>query len=285
VYNGKAFIILNISIALFGLSSVIARYLSIDSFSIVCGRSFFATIALYIALKYTSKNYKITSLLNKNIICSSVILALHWLSFFASVYEAGVSIGLLSFSTFPIFSIGIHSIKYKKLPSIWDGVVFSISFLGIYLISYQNINSNIMMGIVLGLISAILFAALQEINKTLITANSAIEIAFNQNLIVAILSLPFIEFSAKLLNYQTILGLILMGFACTACAHTLYISTLSKLPERVVNFSVLLEPVYAIVLASILLRETIKPNVAIGGMCIILSVIISVNLKMKNRII
>jgi len=103
--KGRGLIAINLAVLLFGTAGLFGKILTFSPFIIVSGRVAFASVALLIYLFVKKENI----VLDKNVshyflmIILGIILAVHWVTFFQAIQISTVAIGLLSFSTFPIF--------------------------------------------------------------------------------------------------------------------------------------------------------------------------------------
>jgi len=100
----------------------------------------------------------------------------------------------------------------------------------------------------------------------------AIDIAFWQNFFAALILLPFAAGDSGALGNigaRAIALLLILGLVCTALAHTLFISALSRLSAHTASIVAALEPVYGIALAALLLGEIPGPRIVMGGTLIV----------------
>ena len=95
----------NVAVLLFGLAGVLGKLSLLPAPLIVFGRSFFAGIVLLAVcwLRQISLRPK-QSRDGYLLIGQGVLLALHWTAFFQAINVSNVAIGLLSFSSFPLFT-------------------------------------------------------------------------------------------------------------------------------------------------------------------------------------
>ncbi len=99
---------------------------------------------------------------------------------------------------------------------------------------------------------------------------SSLSIAFYQDLIAAIVLLILFYNQVPLLKPFQWFQLALLGVFCTALAHTLYIQGMKHLSASSASVIALLEPVYGILLAILLFKETMSWNYVLGGALILM---------------
>ena len=90
-----------------------------------------------------------------------------------------------------------------------------------------------------------------------------------QNGIAALALLPLIPLQAAPATLDAWLAILVLGIACTATAHTVFIAGMRGLPNRTVSLFAYLEPVYGIALAALLLSE-VPPGMTLAGGAVIL---------------
>ena len=88
------------AVLLFGFAGLFGRWLDLSPVAIVLGRSAIAACALAVVRWQVGRDRLPFDL---RLVANGAVLALHWIAFFAAIQAAGVAIGLLGFSSFPLF--------------------------------------------------------------------------------------------------------------------------------------------------------------------------------------
>ncbi|MGF1517477.1 MAG: DMT family transporter [Nodosilinea sp.] len=261
------------SVFLFGLSGLFGKFLALPATVIVLGRTGFATLALGLVL--TLGRTPIRPRAAKDLLGMALLgalLAFHWVSFFNSIQLATVAIGLLTFSSFPVFVTLLEPLLFKT-PWRWrDGAIALLVVIGVALvIPDYRLGSATAMGAIWGLLSGLSFALLQLLNKGYRQRYSAMAIAFYQNLfawlsLLALVKLPRMGIvPLGSLSTGEIGLLLILGVLCTAVAHSLFIESLAVLRTQTASVISALEPLYGIVLAALLLGEVPDLRTLLGG--------------------
>jgi drug/metabolite transporter (DMT)-like permease len=274
---------LHIAIFLFGLSGLFGKFLELPSTSIVLGRTLFATFALLLLLKI-SPSIPTPNLKNiMRAIPSGVLLAIHWVTFFYSIQISSVSIGLLSFATFPIFVILLDAINKHTKITLIDCLSTVVVFCGVVLIVPDyDLHNSIFQGVLWGTFSGLTFALLTIYNRGLVSDTHSVIIGLLQNFWATITLLPFARPLIDVTQHQLFL-IAILGVFCTALAHCLFIESLKTVRAQVASISTGLEPVYGILLAAILLHEVPSIREIVGGGMILSSVIVLTLLEKKEQ--
>ncbi|MBE9108812.1 DMT family transporter [Nodosilinea sp. LEGE 07298] len=255
------------SVFLFGLSGLFGKFLALPASVIVLGRTGFATLALGLVLALGRRAVRLRSPQDSlGMVLLGILLAFHWVSFFYSIQLATVAIGLLTFSSFPVFVTLLEPLLFKT-PWRWiDGAIAALVVVGVALvIPDYRLGSATTLGAVWGLLSGLSFALLQLLNKGYRQRYSALAIAFYQDLFAFMSLLLVAPLSTLALTSQEVGLLLVLGVLCTAVAHTLFIESLAVLRTQTASVISALEPVYGIVLAALLLGEVPALRTLAGG--------------------
>ena len=97
------------------------------------------------------------------------------------------------------------------------------------------------------------------------------EILFSQMFFSTIILLPFIIYLRPTIEHTDIIPLITLGIIHQGFAVLLFITALKKLPAQNVSIVTYLEPVGAIILAFLILKEIPASMTIIGGLIILSS--------------
>ena len=261
------------AVLLFGLAGLFGKWLPLSPLFIVLGRVFFASVALAFILLISHQGFSIEPRrIYLVLLFLGFILSVHWVSFFQSIQVSSVAIGLLSYSTFPIFTTFLEPLFFKeRLFKI--NVLFSLlCLLGIFLIIPSfRIDNSTFRGVLWGLLAGFTFAILTIINRKLIQSLSPLRIAFFQDFFATFFLLPFLFFLRPALSGRDILLLVILGTVCTAVSHTLFIKGMRSIKAQTASIISSLEPVYGIVFALLFLDEVPSMRTVAGGCIILLS--------------
>jgi len=259
------------AVLLFGLAGLFGKWLALSPIIIVLGRVFFASLALALLLFFTRQGFSIKSRqIYLILLFLGFILSVHWVSFFQSIQVSSVAIGLLSYSTFPVFTTFLEPLFFKER-LVKANVLFSLLCLfGVFLIipSFQ-LNNSTFRGVLWGLFAGFTFAILTIFNRKLTQKLSPLSIAFYQDLFATIFLLPFLFVLRPSLSSRDILLLIILGTVCTAGSHTLFIKGMRYIKAQTASIISALEPVYGILFALLFLDEMPSLRTITGG-CVIL---------------
>ncbi len=269
----KALIELHLAAILFGGAGLFAEFITISAGGIVLGRALIA--AVFIAVVHflvrpilvlpKSKKDRI------QFVVLGFILALHWVSFFVCIQMTTVAIGVLTFSSFPIFTILLVALMNKRLPSNTNILLSLVALFGIgLLLNPTELQTSNVVGVLVGIFSGFTCAILTIYSQRLLENYSGVQVAFYQNGIAALFLVPFYSYDI-IANTTGVeyLYFLFLGIALTAIAHTLFINSMERVSPQTASLVASLEPVYGIVLAWLLLHQVPTWSVVIGGVLIL----------------
>jgi len=278
----RSLIEIHAAVLLFGLAGLFGKWLPLSPFIIVLGRVAFASLTLALILILSKQSFKISQTKDYFLLFFlGFTLAAHWVSFFKSIQVSTVAIGLLSYSSFPVFTVFLEPLFFKeKIDKI--NILFAIlCFFGVFLIIPRlDLSLSITQGVLWGLLSGLTFSLLAIFNRRLSQKYSSLIIAFFQDFSSTLLLLPFFFILQPQLSPKNILLLFFLGVACTAGSHTLFIKGMREIKAQTASIISTLEPVYGIVLAFLFLHEIPSLRTVLGGL-IILGTVLFISLKTR----
>jgi drug/metabolite transporter (DMT)-like permease len=263
----RSLIEIHAAVLLFGLAGLFGKWVALPSTIIVLGRVIFASLALLILLGVQRRPLRLHARRDYGLFAMlGIVLAIHWTTFFQSIQVSTVAVGLLAFSTFPMFVTFIEPAVFREKVQPRELALALIIFVGAVLIIPEfNLSNNITQGVLWGLASAATFALLTVLNRRAVRDYSAQHIALYQDSVAALVLLPFLFVQPVNFALKDILLLILLGVVFTALAHSLYIGGMKHVRAHTASLVASLEPVYGILAALIVFGEVPGVRMVIGG--------------------
>jgi len=276
VYN-RNLVEIHLAVLLFGLSGLFGKLLTLSSIIIVLGRVFFSSIFLGGVILYLKKDIKLKE--QKDYLylgLMGAVLALHWSAFFTSIQVSTVSIGLLTFSIFPVFVTFLEPLFFHEKLKLFDLMTAIVTFLGVMLvIPTFDLGNNLTQGVMWGMLSGLTYAVLSMLNRKFVKDYSSLVIAFYEQVTATILLIPFFLMQKQFLSLKEILLLLLLGVVFTGISHSLFINGLKTIKTQTAGIISCLEPVYGIIFAMLILREIPTIREILGGLIILSAVFYS----------
>jgi drug/metabolite transporter (DMT)-like permease len=272
----RSLIEIHLAVFLFGFPGLFGKWIPLSSPLIVFGRVLFASLALGLVLGIRRQSLKMAPARDMALlILCGLVLAVHWTMFFRSVQVSTVAVGLLSYSSFPVFTAFLEPAVFRER---WDpsSLLFALlSAVGVFMIvPGHDLANPVFQGVLWGLGAGLTFALLTVLNRRLALRHSSLTVAFYQDLYAVVFLSPLVFLSNFRLTRQTLGLLVLLGVFGTAAAHTLFISGMKRVRARTASIISSLEPVYGIVLALVFLKESPSLRTISGGALILAAALI-----------
>ena len=262
-----ALVSLHAAALLFGFAGLFGKWLVLPAATIVLGRTLVAAVTLWALLRASREPL---GPFEWRLAAGGAVLALHWVAFFEAIQTSSVAIGLLGFASFPIFALLLEAAILKHALSRSDWMLALIVASGLALVTPEfRLDNHVVRGLLWGVLSGFAFALLAVGNRQLAVRRNAEEIALWQNACAAACLLPGFVLTPVLPDARELGLLLVLGVVCTALAHTLFIRSMRLVRPHVASVVVALEPVYGIVLATLLLGE-IPTGRTLAGAALIL---------------
>ena len=280
---------------LFGLTGILGALIRFDAVAITAGRAGFAATALLV-LALTQRRPLLQGLGPRRagiVLASGFLLAVHWITFFMAVKVGGVAVATLGFASFPAFIALLDVVLFRERIGPAEGTMLALVTLGLVLVTPSfDVGDQGTVGLLWGLASGLSFAGLAICNRRGSRGMDAIQVAFWQNLLVALLVLPLLGLGlappqiahsqapsswvtgAAAIDLVSWFWLAVLGILCTGLAHTLFVKSLESLDARSAGMIIALEPVYAIACAWWLFGEEPSGRMLVGASLIILATVL-----------
>lgn len=286
----SAFIKLHLSIFLAGFTGIFGRLIELPEVPLVWYRMFMTSVMFAAYMYLGGKLHPMPLREVLKIVGVGILLALHWMFFYGSIKYANVSVAVVCFALAGFFTALLEPLVLKRPFSLREVCFSFLSVLGIALIFHFDTHFRV--GIVLGVISAVMAAAFTIGNKVVGRRHSSSTILLYQMLGgVAFISL-FLPFflaafpETALVPSLTDLGyLFLLASLCTIGMYLFQLQALQYISAFTVNLSFNLEPVYSIILAMLFLGEgaELGPPFYAGLALLCLSVLLQTAYAWRQR--
>ncbi len=263
----------NVAVLFFGLAGVLGKLSVLPAPLIVFGRVFFASIVLLPLCLLQRIPLRPKRLQDGFLLFGlGILLALHWTTFFQSINVSSVAIGLLSYSSFPLFTAALEPLLLHQRPSRVQIVAALLILVGIYLLVPSfTLQNQTTLGVLWGVLSGATFALLSVLNRGLGRKYPSLTISLYQDGTAAIVLLPalFLSATGTLWTLHELLILLILGVICTALAHTLFIASMRHITAQSASILASLEPVWGILFGLLLLHSIPTPRTLLGGAIIL----------------
>ena len=270
----KAYFKYIIALLLFGSNGIVASNIHLPSVEIVFWRTLIGSLLLVVIFLATRQ--KITFIKEKRdtlfIVLSGIAMGTSWMFLYEAYSQIGVSLASLSYYCGPVIVMALSPILFKEKLTKNKFMGFFSVLIGIFLVNGTVSGKELnIFGIFCGLMSAVMYSFMVILNKKA-TKEQGLENSTIQ-LIVSFLTVAvFVGFKTGYqitISGNDLLWVMVIGLLNTGVGCYFYFSSIGKLPVQTVAICGYLEPLSAVILATIILGETMYPLQILGAILII----------------
>ena len=270
----SAYISYILALLLFGSNGIIASYIALSSTEIVLYRTLIGSILLLFLFTVTKNKWTFYKYKKHfgYLTLSGVAMGLSWMFLYEAYNRIGVSISSLLYYCGPVIVILLAPIVFKEKLTVHKLVGLFSVFIGIIFVNGNLVNGiRDLSGVFYGMMSAIMYAFMVIFNKKA-TNISGLENSLLQLAISCITVAVFILFRGDFIfaiPQDSIFPLFFLGLVNTGIGCYLYFSKLDKLPVQSVSILGYIEPLSAVILSVIILKETLTAMQIIGAVLVL----------------
>jgi len=253
---------LHFIVLLYGFTAILGKLISLPSEELVVYRMGMASLVLGSMLLFRKKWERLqwNTILKLGMI--GLIVALHWILFFEAIKVSNVSVTLGALASCPLFVSLLEPLFEKRKLKLLDVFLGLLVIVGLYLITRYAL--DYWLGIVYGILSALLAGLFTVLNRQFTQKHEALQISFYEMLAgFCLVGLYLFVGNQEITPFVSwekfdLLWLLLLAVCCTAYAFAGTVRLLRNLSAYTVTLSVNLEPVYGIILAFFIFGESEK---------------------------
>ncbi|WP_010096662.1 DMT family transporter [Ornithinibacillus scapharcae] len=288
MYGKTTFILVML---IFGSIGLFVRNIELSSSEIALFRGAIGSIFLIgasfiLRKKVTLKNSKRNLIL---LILSGAAMGFNWIFLFESYRYTTISNATLSYYFAPIFVMVLAPYLLKEKWTVTKAISILIAFIGFLFVVQPGTTAGETyqhpVGIGYGLLAAALYAGVIIINK-FISGLSHLETTIMQLGVASIVLFPYVALTEPM-NYsgvssQSILFILILGIIHTGVAYLLYFASMKKLKGQTIAVLSYIDPISAVLMAAIILHESMSILQIVGGVLILSSTFIS-EMRIKRK--
>ena len=228
--------------------------------------------------------------LRKNLlllIISGAAIGVNWILLFEAYRYTSVSIATLCYYLAPAFVTILSPLILKERLTPLKMLFVALSLFGMYLISgIGSGDGGSFVGILFGLGAAVLYASVILMNK-FIRDMDAYEKTATQLISATAVILPYILITGGLgnsvFNTRAVIVLLIIGVIHTGVAYWLYFGSMDGLKAQTIAIYSYVDPVVAIILSALILREHMGLKEIVGAVLILGSTLLSDIVPVKDN--
>ncbi len=266
-----------VSMSIFGTIGLFVRNIPLPSSEIALYRAVLAAILIGGFLLVTKQKIPFAKIKKEIplLVLSGVAMGFNWILLFEAYKYTTVSVATLSYYFAPVIVTIACPILFKERMGIKQIICFVMSTFGIVLITGigdLSQGSSHIKGIIFGLGAATLYATVILLNKFTKTVDG-IHRTFMQFISAIAVLVPYVILTDGV-NIGTLNGkgwffLLVIGLVHTGITYCLYFSSLKEMSGQKVAILSYIDPLVAVLISVVVLKETMTPLQAVGGLMIL----------------
>lgn len=283
----RSLLLLHGIVVIFGFTGILGKLISIDAEPLVFWRVTIGGLSTGLFLLVTRRweRWSWKTCLRAGGV--GWIVAAHWVTFFASIKASSVGLALTMLATAPLFVGLIEPLVFRRRVAWRELAVAAVVFVGISLV-FQAEKDQVL-GITLGLASAVLAAIFSTLNGVLVKSHDPVNLSAVELLAASVGMALWLalqgQWNADLvwLSASDWLWIGLLAVVATSFAFMVSIQVLQRLTPFESAMAINLEPIYAIVLAYVLFGERFSSGFYLGAALVIGAVFVDTALRARPR--
>lgn len=275
---------------IFGSIGLFVRNINLPSTQIALARGTIGSIFILLISYITRKKISWNSIKNNLVLLliSGAAIGVNWIFLFESYKYTTIANATLSYYFAPVFITFLSPFILKEKLTFQKVLYTFAAMTGMYLIvgvGAEPGDTNHVLGIGFGLAAAAFYAGVVLMNKFIKNLTS-METTLMQLSIASLVLLPYVLATETIkytsIDMQSLVLMIYVGIINTGLAYLLYFSTLPKLNAQTIAVYSYIDPIFAIMLSNVFLREKMTLLQIIGGVLILGSTLISELMCRRN---
>lgn len=276
--NTKDKFLLVLSMIIFGTIGIFRRYIELPSGFLAMTRGFIGTLFLVIFVLITKKGISRENI-KKNaipLILSGIFIGFNWILLFEAYNYTSVAVATLCYYMAPMIVIAVSPIILRERLSGKKIACVLVALIGMVLVSgvinMESFSFAEIKGVLLGLFAAILYATVVLMNKKIKDIgpyDKTIVQLVSAGAVMLVYTLLMENVSINDFSVLAVVMLVIVGVVHTGIAYACYFGSMKNISGQTVALFSYLDPIIAIILSAVILREDIGIMEMIGAVLVL----------------
>ena len=268
------------SMLIWGSIGLFRRFIPLPSASLAAVRAL-GGVACLMAWTFLRRQPIAFSALRKNalaLLLSGAFIGANWILLFEAYRYTSVAVATLCYYMAPMIVMLLSPFMLHERLTKKKLLCLAASLLGMTMVSgvLCSNDGNSLRGVLLGLAAAMFYASVILTNKR-ISGISSMDRTVAQLSVAAVVAIPYAllteDLSAVTLNPNSIIMLLIVMIVHTGLAYALYFSSMDLLPAQTAALMSYIDPISAILLSALVLKEGMNLLSIVGTVLVLSSVI------------
>ena len=260
---------------IFGTLGPFVRNIGVSSGELALYRAVMAAVMVGAFLLVTRQKIPFATIRKELalLLTSGVAMGFNWILLFQAYKYTTVSVATLSYYFAPVIVTVVCPLLFKEKMTLKQILCFVMSTVGLVMITGVGIKGGTdLIGIAFGLGAAVLYASVILLNK-FIKGVVGIHRTFLQFLAAVVVLIPYVALTGGVtlgsLDTTGWICLMIVGVVHTGVTYCMYFSSLKELPGQKAAILSYIDPLVAVLVSVIVLRESLGILQLIGGLLIL----------------
>ena len=266
------------AVVIFGTIGIFRRFIPLSSAMLAMVRGLVGVLFLLLIMAIIRKRPD-GHAIRRNLallLISGALIGFNWILLFEAYNYTSVATGTLCYYMAPVFVVFASPFVLRERLT-WRRLLFSlVALIGMVLVSdilrvgFSDLSE--LKGVFLGLGAAVLYATVILLNKKLKDISAYDRTVVQLSAAFAVL-VPYVFFTEDVTAISptplSIILLLVVGIIHTGLAYALYFASMDKLPAQTVALYSYIDPILAVLLSALFLKESMSIGGVIGAILII----------------
>ena len=256
----RAWLQMHFCVILWGFTAILGKVIPLPALPLVWWRMTIVTVALLFVPRFWTGLARLSPRLVATYSGIGVLVAVHWLAFYGAIRLSNASVAVACLALAPMFVAFVEPIIVRRRFDVRE-LLFGLAVIPGIVLVVGGTPSGMRVGIAVGVMSAFFVSIFASLNKRFVEGSDALSVTgleMGAGAIFLTVMAPLFSTFGNVFAMpvrQDALLLILLAIGCTLLPYALSLVALRQLSAFTSTLAVNMEPVYAIVLAIILLGE------------------------------
>lgn len=291
----SAYLQIHLCVLLWGFTAILGKLISLSALPLVWWRMLIVAAVLLMVPRVRRGLAQLDARHIAAFAGVGALVALHWLTFYASIKLSNASVAATCIALGPVFLSVVEPAMHRRMPD-WRDLAIGIGVVPGVALVVGATPGSMWFGMLVGIVSAFLVAVFGALNKQLVHKADALTVTaleLGAGTLCLTLIAPWVN--------QLIPGqggapwalpspadwgwLLILSLACTLFPFALSLRALRHLSAFSAQLAVNLEPIYAMLLAAVLFSEQqqLTPSFYVGAAVVIAGVFLHPLLHRTGR--
>jgi drug/metabolite transporter (DMT)-like permease len=290
VEQRKAFWQIHFCVLLWGFTAILGKLITLPAQALVVWRMLLVSLFLALLPKVWRGIAKLPAKLLLIYAGIGSIVALHWLTFYAAIKLSNASVAVSCMALGSIFTAVVEPMLTGRKHDISELILGIMVVPGVVLL-IGGVPSGMHLGIVIGIISSFLTAVFATLNKRYVHDAEPESVTFIEmgvgGAFMALAGIAWFGIDSTLMlpDLRDFGLLLVLALACTLLPFILSLHALRHISAFATQLALNMEPVYAILIAALWLKEyrELTPQFYLGVFIILTAVFVQPLLQGRKK--